>query len=404
MAFERSDVCKIAIADEGRKTEIMKAIIDLVDASESLLLLGHEHPDEDCISSMVAFGLIAGKMHKRVCIYLPGTVQESFDYLLAISRYNSIDIVGSTGDIPPDVDVIVVLDTPKPSMLEGRTMLLPFFTKDRTVVEIDHHLASDARYIGDENYSLVDAASSSCELIGLLTIELEKRSDLLEKYQISELFTRNLVLSLITGIISDSRMGKYLKSEQERWFYNWISQLFDRMLAQKTHSGSGNLATKEEVFSAISALSSNEERCYRKFLEKFQSYQYVDFAILDERESSKMYEEFGSDIFVSVAKTIADTLAEKSLHLGLVAYYDHSSQTDLVQFRLRRSHLFQRLDLREFLVRHDIANGGGHPGAIGFRFKKSDIGDIRIFTRTIVENVAAMVQEIIDAENRRTQA
>jgi len=396
MPLERSDVCKTAIANTEKKRGVINAIIDLIDEKDNLLLLGHSHPDEDCIASMVAFGLVAGKMHKRVCIFLPGIIQESFAYLLAICRYNSIDIAATVKEIPADIEVIAALDTPKPLMLEGYEQIIPFFTSGRSVVEIDHHLASDARYIGDEKFSLVDAASSTCELIGLLTIELEKRQGLIEKYQINELFSRNLVLSLITGIISDSRMGKYLKSDEERWFYNWISQLFDRMLSQKTHSGSGNLASKEEVFSAISALSSKEEQCYKKFLEKIHSHPFVDYAVLDESDSSFMYENFGADIFVSVAKTIADTLAEKSGHLGFVGYYDLAQGSDLVQFRLRRSHLFQKVDLRDFLSRNGIANGGGHPGAIGFRFERSQIIDMNRFSTELVEKAGAMV---IDAMN-----
>ncbi len=392
MPLERSDVCKTAIANKEKKKEIINAIIDLVDGRECILLLGHTHPDEDCIASMVAFGLLAGKMHKRVCIYLPGEVQQGYAYLLAICRYNSIDIASSVEEFPSDIQLIAVLDTPKPSMIEGFDLLQPVFSADRPVIEIDHHLAADARYIGDESFSLVDAASSTCELIGLMTLELEKRAELLDKYQISELFTRNLVLSLITGIISDSRMGKYLKSEEERWFYDLISQIFDRMLSLKTHSGSGNLASKEEVFKAISALSTNEERCYRKFLEKFQSHTYVDYAVLDKDESRYMHDEFGQDIFVSVAKTIADTLAEKSGHLGLVAYFDMETGKDLVQFRLRRSHLFKTLDLRDFLSENSIENGGGHPGAIGFRFQTNEIDDINDFARGLVQKAVAMVE------------
>jgi len=67
-----------------------------------------------------------------------------------------------------------------------------------------------------------------------------------------------------------------------------------------------------------------------------------------------------------------------------------------VQFRLRRSHLFQKVDLRDFLSRNGIANGGGHPGAIGFRFERSQIIDMNRFSTELVEKAGAMV---IDAMN-----
>lgn len=395
MPLARVNTQKTAFTDQHRRTLIMQNIINLMDSGNNFLLLGHSHPDDDCIASLVAFALLAVKFNKQVTVLIPGPVQDSFPYLLAICRYNAITTVSRIEDIPDTIEIIAVLDTPKPEMLESYSDMLPFFDRVDKVIEIDHHIAADARYIGDEQYSLVDAASSTCELIGLMVMELEKHEDILEQYQIHELFSRNLVLALITGILSDTSMGKYLKTDQEKWFYTWITGLFDKMLLSKTRRGSRNLASKEDVFKAINTLTEKEENCYRFFLEQFQSHPFINYVVLTEEQSARMFETYGGDIFISVAKTIADVLAEKSKYLGLVAYYDTVSPSGLVQFRIRRSHLFQTIDLRTFLETNHIDNGGGHPGAIGFRFHKNEIDNINEFSLGIVTKASKMVETLL---------
>jgi nanoRNase/pAp phosphatase (c-di-AMP/oligoRNAs hydrolase) len=262
-------------------------------------------------------------------------------------------------------------------------------------MELDHHLEADARYFGDEEYCLVSGASSTCELIGLLSLELEKNTELLAKYQISELFSRNLVLAIITGIISDSRMGKYLKTPEERWFYNYFSNLFDEMLTRKTHSGSNNLTSKEDVFKAIESLSYSEEKCSNYLMKRWKKRRYVDSIILNQEESNELNTLYGNDIFVSVSKTLADKLAERSGFLGIIVFYDDPAASNLVQFRLRRSQSFQNLDLRDILLHNNIQNGGGHPGAVGFRFEKQTIPDIFEFSKKLIQNISREVKSRI---------
>jgi nanoRNase/pAp phosphatase (c-di-AMP/oligoRNAs hydrolase) len=92
----------------------------------------------------------------------------------------------------------------------------------------------------------------------------------------------------------------------------------------------------------------------------------------------------------TIAKAVADALAENSGKLGLVAYLDHPSVSDLMQFRVRRSHSFRDLDLRDILGVLGASNGGGHPGAVGFRFPKSVAPNFRIFAMNTAMKIDAI--------------
>ena len=72
-------------------------------------------------------------------------------------------------------------------------------------------------------------------------MKLEENGRLKAAHQIEEILTRNLVLAILSGMIGDSQMGRYLKSPRERWFYARFSALFERMLERKTNTGEQQL-------------------------------------------------------------------------------------------------------------------------------------------------------------------
>ena len=53
-----------------KKNLILSNIIKAMITRSDFLLLGHKSPDEDCISSIVAFALLLSKFHKSTTIYL----------------------------------------------------------------------------------------------------------------------------------------------------------------------------------------------------------------------------------------------------------------------------------------------------------------------------------------------
>jgi len=260
-----------------------------------------------------------------------------------------------------------------------------FRNPDILKIEIDHHLEADSDYNGEEGYSLVDEASSASELVGLLAFKMRNRPDVLGSLNAQDLFSRNFVLTVLTGIIGDSKMGKYLKTSKERWFYRLFSGMFNEMLTSKTRKDSRNFSTMDEVFTELQHLSEEEDKCFSILMkQKVDISPKIGAIVADKKVMKKIRKAFNHDTIVTVARYAADVLAEKSTYLSLVAYYDVREELDLIQFRMRRSQSYTDLDLRKVIDTFGIENGGGHPGAIGFRIPEKSIPDLYEYTETLI--------------------
>lgn len=391
---KEAEIAKVDFSTIAAKKRTAAAMIRALEERDGFLVVGHRNPDEDCVAAMVAFGLLAAKLNKTVFLHIGGNVNGQFDYLLKICTYNSIVVLGPESPLPGPVGVIVAIDTPKPDMLElGPSASRAVGTGRPLKMEIDHHIGADSIFFGDEGYRLVAAASSASELVGYLALKMDEDEGLKERWQMGEIMTRNVVLAVLTGIIGDSQMGKYLKTRRERWFYELFCSRFDQLLAQKTRAGTGNFTSKEEVFSAMASLSSEEQECFELMMSKRARSPSMCYALLDAREVTRMRKDYGDETMTAIAKAVADALAEESGRLGLLAYPDHPDISDFVQFRVRRCHSYRELDLRSILERLSIANGGGHPGAVGFRFRREEVPDLEVFTAKLVEEIEQMVAE-----------
>ena len=384
---------KIEITSIAEKNRVVKNIAEVISSHNSFLLLGHKEPDADSIASLVAFALLLSKYQKDVTIFLIDEVIDQLQYLLAICRYNSIKVIQDINtDISNNISALVILDTPKPEMIMRNISIARLLAnKSIRKIEIDHHIGSDANYSGDPNYRLVFNASSTCEIIGYLSLKLSQNP--ISGIGGEDYFTRNFVLSILTGIVGDSQMGKYLKTKKERWYYNLFSRLFDRLLVKKTMKDGKNLQSMEDIFDVIQKLSRQEEECSLTMKKHLKQSPWIYNIILDNEESEQLFSRYDEEIIINVSKSAADELSETSGKLGLVAYYDDHRLSDLIQFRLRRSAQYTTLDLREALTRLGITNGGGHPGAVGFRFAKSEIKDIKTYSEELLGRLHDLIVE-----------
>ena len=385
-------MAKSKITSDRRKNRIIDNIIDAIVTRQGFLLLGHKSPDEDCIASMIAFALLCTKFSKRSYLYLGKPIHEHFQYLLNICIYNSIPILYEGDELPIPIDTVVLFDTAKPSMIEAGDPVRQIVAGEHTLmIEIDHHVGSDSEYFGQEGYRLVTEASSSGELVGQILLRLRDNGRLLKRFQINDLVSRNIVLAILTGIIGDSKMGMYLKSEREKRYYEEFSRMFNRMLVRKTTRRT-NFSDMQQVFREIQRLSTNEEKCFNYFIERKHFSSRIGYVVLEKGDIDQLSREFDYDAIVSVARGVADILAEESEWLGLVCYYDPPELSDLIQFRLRRSHTFKDLDLRSVLKKNGIANGGGHEGAIGFRIPQSEIDTLGEYVLRLIRRIEALIE------------
>jgi nanoRNase/pAp phosphatase (c-di-AMP/oligoRNAs hydrolase) len=377
------------ISTVAEKNRIVGRISAAITERDSFLLLGHKDPDTDCIASLVAFGLLLCKFRKDVTIYLAAPVMAQFSYLLAICKYNGISVVYGTLRESDPFSTIVVLDTPKPEMIAMNSRIAGLFEdKEILKLEIDHHLAGDAVYAGDPGYCLVTGASSTCELIGYLLLKMSRHP---ERFGNVDLFSRNLALAVLTGIVGDSQMGKYLKTRKERFYYKTFSEIFDRLLVEKTVKNSKNLSSMEAIFDVIKNFSVQERKCFENIMALKNKEKSIYYVCMDEEKSAEFFKRYGEELLVNVSKAAADTLAEDCGKLGLVVYYDDPGVSGFIQFRLRRSAVFIKTDLREVLTGLKIENGGGHPGAVGFRLTKDEVKDITRYTPELVSRIEELV-------------
>lgn len=370
---------KQAFESISKKNAVLENILSVLLKNESFLILGHDGPDEDCISSLVSMSLVLRKFGKKPCIYIQNQFPDQLLYMANICSYNKIPVFKNSEIPDQKPDVIFILDTPKPSMISANHGIREFF-KNTILVEIDHHLYSDAQYCGNPEYRYVDKASSTCELLSFICCKLNKKKDLLKKYDIEEFFTRNIALTLLTGMIGDTNFGLTLKTNRERFFYTLFTKFFSEILKKSYRENSGNYSNITDIFTTIQQLSPEEKEVYQKLLEFTHFSKQTGFIFLTEVQSREFFEKYDPELFVKVIKFVTDFLAERSGKVGTTEYYETFIENGKIQYRLRAARGCTNIDFRQILNEFKITDGGGHPGAVGFRLKKDK------YTKTEVDD------------------
>jgi nanoRNase/pAp phosphatase (c-di-AMP/oligoRNAs hydrolase) len=184
-------------------------------------------------------------------------------------------------------------------------------------------------------------------------------------------------------------MGRYLKTKKERWYYEMVSARFHALL--------GNVVPEtvkfstDDMFDIIYTFSVQDKRCFDALMDFSRESASIYYIALSGETSQMLIDRYGSERMVTVSKVAADTLAERSGRLGFVVFHDDERDSRFVQFRLRRSSLFNGIDLRTVLDKLKIDNGGGHPGAIGFRIPKAEINDFDSYTANMLEEIEKLL-------------
>ncbi|MFC1850221.1 bifunctional oligoribonuclease/PAP phosphatase NrnA [candidate division CSSED10-310 bacterium] len=385
---------KEALLSDDARISIITNIIEAMVSHDRFLIVGHKNPDGDCIGAMVALGLILSKFNKHPFIHLHNTPEEHFHYLLNFCRHHSICALDDFDTTRLQIEVVVACDTPKLDMLDVTPAMNTIINnRDVLVIEVDHHLGADAGYIGDEGYCLVDKASSTCELVGELALSLRDRKELLQQHQLRELFTGNLVLAILTGMITDTDMGKFLNTDRERRSFHFFSTMYGKIAARETEYAT-LFSSLADLSAEIQQLSSAQERCFNKIMDYKKFSPAVGYVVVPESDMNALYEHFSNETVVAASRAVANVLCEESGKFGLIAYYDNPEVSDLLQFRVRRSPYYKRFDLRALLTSFAIKDGGGHEGAIAFRFPRGQINDVA----ELVNNIITAIEDMIPGE------
>lgn len=379
---------KKAFRTIAEKNAVLENIVSVMLKNENFLLVGHDNPDEDCLASLVSLSLVLKKFGKKPCIYIQSQIPDQLLYMTNICSYNVIPVFNSSNLPEQKPDVICIMDTPKPSMISVTREIRNYFD-DAILIEIDHHLYSDAQYCGNPDYRYVDTASSTCELLAFICCKLNKRKKLLEEYNIEEFFTRNLALTLLTGMIGDTNFGLTLKTNRERFFYTLFTTYFAEILKKAYRKNSGNYSNITDIFTTIQQFSPEEKKVYQNLLEFTHFSKQTGFIFLTKKQSETFFGKYDPEIFVKVIKSVTDFLAERSGKVGATAYYDPCNENRKIQYRLRAARGCTDVDFRKILSEFKITDGGGHPGAVGFRLKaeKYTEPEIKEFNQKLIKEL-----------------
>lgn len=210
--------------------------IELIRASQKILVLGHVNPDGDALGSMLALMLVLKKLGKDVTAVANETLPENLqflpardqlapsfsgtkDFIIAINtskvkvdklayknlpEENKLNVVITpvSGTFKPEdvtfsfgafkYDLIIVLDSPDFERLGAIYDANTELFYETTVVNIDHHPGND--HFGKVNW--VDlTASSTAEILVALIESLSREKPLLDT---------DVATALLTGIIVDT--------------------------------------------------------------------------------------------------------------------------------------------------------------------------------------------------------
>ena len=389
--MEKTEEKKRAFSTIAEKNAAMERILNSIKDKNSFLLLGHTGVDEDCIAALVSMAIVLTKFGKSPVIYMAERIPDQLLYLANICAYNKIPVLHDSAGITGQPDVVCILDTPKLSMLSADEKIRSFFS-GALVLEIDHHLQADATTCGQPGYCYVNRASSTCELLAGICYKLNRRTALLKKYHIEEFLTRNLALCLLTGIIGDTKLGSTLKTNREKFFYRYFTQYFTRILIKSYRKNSGNYTDIEDIFSTVQQFSAEEKEIHQELLAFSHFSKQTGAIFLTEPQSADFLQKHSGQTFVKVIKTVTDFLAERSGKIGVTAYYDSPYAGGKIQYRLRAAPGCTAVDFRKILETFRITDGGGHPGAVGFRLDsgKFSAEQIREFQYQLIRTLDAL--------------
>jgi len=193
----------------------MKKIKELIEISDTILILAHKSPDGDAIGSSLAFYNVLQNIHKKVDIIIE-EVPRIFEFLPNADKIKNTSKVDS-------YDLVIVLDCASQERIGQDNN---YFENAKYTLNIDHHI-SNTNYA---NYNYVSGNSPACceylvEIFDYLNIEI----------------TKEIAECLMVGILTDT--GGFQYSNVGEKTYNFasrvskiidISTIYKRVLSTKT--------------------------------------------------------------------------------------------------------------------------------------------------------------------------
>ena len=369
---------KTPITGEAWKEALDKSLVFLR-AHAGFLFCAY--PDADAVGSMLALALYLQRLGKQTWLVRPGPLHENVDFLEAILNHNRITILDSPQSIQnaaPQVEALVFCDT-------ANRQLVPFFSeldrlflqKGRPVLELDHHFGTDSAAVARHGIHLFRQANATTEIA----------AELLERYHRKTPGTpnpfeqRNIVISLLTGLITDTGGGNIpIRPEDYRFWNHRLGELLRRQTHPGPHPGNAapQFSSPADIRKFLTRLSEEQTECVEALKRRIRHQSGI--GVLNLLDSVRPTLEGPCRTqdpvwFTHILDTMANLVTEEAGQVGLLFYSDKTAAgEDCIYLKMRRT-LGCPLDLRETESAVQAAfgehhlGGGGHPGAVSYRIR-----------------------------------
>ncbi len=154
----------------------------LVSAGD-ITITSHLRPDGDALGSELALARMLTIAGKTVRIQNPGDAAHIYHFLPGV---DDIETVREPPEVPPRIDLLVVLDSPHPNRLGGMSWAIEHAD---FVISIDHHPGSET--YGDLNYA--DSRASS---VGEILVRLAETAPFV--------IDQDVAVNLLTSLYTDT--------------------------------------------------------------------------------------------------------------------------------------------------------------------------------------------------------
>lgn len=162
------------------KDSFFKQLEIMIVSAKSILLVGHAHPDQDAIGSILAFRFYLKNLNKKVACFTPNLAPDYISFMVG-----SENLIFDRSIFDKHWDLIIFFDC---ASIDRASLKQEDIIGKSTVV-IDHHSSN----LGFASLNIIDSyASSTCEIIYHYFSAI--------KYSIN----RSVATCLLAGILADT--------------------------------------------------------------------------------------------------------------------------------------------------------------------------------------------------------
>jgi nanoRNase/pAp phosphatase (c-di-AMP/oligoRNAs hydrolase) len=361
---------------------------DLIQSHQTFLFSADLDPDS--VGSMMSLALYLRVMGKQVYIVISNSLGENLDHLEKMIEYNSIHTLRNTDEIAgikDAVDAVIFCDT-------ANTKMIPFFpfirehllARDIPVIEIDHHFGADSEKLADQAVTLYQIANATTEITAELLKKIHANNpDLPHPFN-----QRNIVISILTGILGDTMGGRVVPNKQN--YVHWVGTLGNK-LKRNTRWRKPNgvrpgddkktkFGNPQQIHEYLTRLSREQEICIAALKKRMVadgevgSLNLLNSTYFEVKDICRPYD---SPWFSYIIGFLLNHIPGSSAKVGFLYFHGKNAEDkDCIYIKMRRGAHFSGMDLRtteihlRTVFQEKYMGGGGHPGAVSFRVHPHD--------------------------------